>query len=49
LRIFGVNATDAESGDGITEFGRAEELSEIELIDALTPRPRGGRRRDALT
>jgi transposase len=35
--IFRVNAKDAESGDGKTEFGRVVERLGIALINALTP------------
>ena len=38
--IFRVNAKDAAGGDGKTEFGRVAERLRIELITALTPRPR---------
>ena len=36
--IFRVNAKDAQSGDGKTEFGRVLERLDIGLINALTPR-----------
>ena len=39
--IFRVNAKDAETGDGKTEFGRVVERLEIELINALTPQAKG--------
>jgi transposase len=39
--VFHVNAKDAESGDGKTEFGRAVERLGIELIPALTPQAKG--------
>ena len=39
--IFRVNAKDAESGDGKTEFGRVVERLEIALINALTPQAKG--------
>ena len=39
--IFRVNAKDAESGDGKTEFGRVVERLEIGLINALTPQAKG--------
>lgn len=39
--IFRVNAKDAESGDGKTEFGRLVERLEIGLINALTPQAKG--------
>ncbi len=39
--IFRVNAKDAESGDGKTEFGRVAERLEIGLINALTPQAKG--------
>lgn len=39
--IFRVNAKDAESGDGKTEFGRVAERLKIELINALTPQAKG--------
>jgi hypothetical protein len=39
--IFRVNAKDAASGDGKTEFGRVVERLEIGLINALTPQPKG--------
>jgi hypothetical protein len=39
--IFRVNAKDAQSGDGKTEFGRVVERLEIELINALTPQAKG--------
>ena len=39
--IFRVNAKDAQSGDGKTEFGRAVERLEIGLINALTPQANG--------
>src|ERR1700704_1403582 len=39
--IFRVNAKDAQSGDGKTEFGRVAERLEIEPIHALTPQAKG--------
>lgn len=39
--IFRVNAKDAKSGDGKTEFGRVMERLEITLINALTPQAKG--------
>jgi hypothetical protein len=39
--IFRVNAKDAQSGDGKTEFGRVAERLEIGLINALTPQGKG--------
>ena len=39
--LFRVNAKDAESGDGKTEFGRVVERLEIGLINALTPQAKG--------
>lgn len=39
--IFRVNAKDAESGDGKTEFGRVVERLDIALINALTPQAKG--------
>ncbi len=39
--IFRVNAKDAQSGDGKTEFGRVPERLEIGLINALTPQAKG--------
>src|SRR6202051_860201 len=39
--IFRVNARDAESGDGKTEFGRVSERLGIEPIHALTPQAKG--------
>jgi transposase len=39
--IFRVNAKDAESGDGKTEFGRVMERLDIALINALTPQVKG--------
>jgi len=39
--VFHVNAKDAESGDGKTEFGRVAERLGIELIPALTPQAKG--------
>ena len=39
--IFRVNAKDAESGDGKTEFGRVVERLDIALIHALTPQAKG--------
>jgi transposase len=39
--IFRVNAKDALSGDGKTEFGRVVERLDIALINALTPQAKG--------
>ena len=39
--IFRVNAKDAASGDGKTEFGRVVERLDIALINALTPQAKG--------
>jgi transposase len=39
--IFRVNAKDAQSGDGKTDFGRIVEGLEIGLINALTPQAKG--------
>jgi hypothetical protein len=39
--IFRVNAKEAASGDGKTEFGRAAERLDIELINASTPQAKG--------
>jgi transposase len=39
--IFRVNAKDAMSGDGKTEFGRVAERLDIEPIHALTPQAKG--------
>ena len=39
--IFRVNAKDAETGDGKTEFGRVSERLGIEPIHALTPQAKG--------
>ncbi len=39
--IFRVNAKDAASGDGKTEFGRVVERLDIGLINALTPQAKG--------
>lgn len=39
--IFRVNAKEAESGDGYTEFGRVAERLRIELIQAATPQAKG--------
>jgi transposase len=39
--IFRVNAKDAQSGDGRTEFGRVVDRLEIGLINALTPQAKG--------
>jgi transposase len=39
--IFRVNAKEAASGDGKTEFGRMTESLRIELIHALTPQAKG--------
>jgi transposase len=39
--IFRVNAKDAQSGDGKTEFGRVVDRLGITLINALTPQAKG--------
>ena len=39
--VFRVNAKDAESGDGKTEFGHVAERLDIGLINALTPQAKG--------
>ena len=39
--IFRVNAKDAHTGDGKTEFGRVAERLHIEAIHALTPQAKG--------
>jgi hypothetical protein len=39
--IFRVNAKDAQSGDGKTEFGRVAQRLDIEAIHALTPQAKG--------
>jgi Helix-turn-helix domain len=39
--IFRVNAKDAQSGDGKTEFGRVAARLDIEAIHALTPQAKG--------
>ena len=39
--IFRVNAKDAKSGDGKTEFGRVAERLRIEAIQATTPQAKG--------
>jgi transposase len=39
--IFRVNAKDAQSGDGKTEFGRVATRLDIEAIHALTPQAKG--------
>jgi transposase len=39
--IFRVNAKEAESGDGYTEFGRVAERLRVELIQATTPQAKG--------
>jgi transposase len=39
--IFRINAKEAESGDGLTEFGRVAERLRIELIQATTPQAKG--------
>jgi transposase len=39
--IFRVNAKDAKTGDGKTEFGRVADRLEIEPIHALTPQAKG--------
>ena len=36
-----MNAKDAQSGDGKTEFGRVVERLDITLINALTPQAKG--------
>ena len=36
-----MNAKDAQSGDGKTEFGRVSERLGIESIHALTPQAKG--------
>ena len=41
--IFRVNAKDATSGDGKTEFGRVAERLGIEPIHARTPQAKGRR------
>ena len=39
--IFRVNAKEAASGDGLTEFGRVAERLRVELIQATTPQAKG--------
>lgn len=39
--IFRVNAKEAESGDGLTEFGRVAQRLKIEPIQASTPQAKG--------
>ncbi len=39
--VFRVNAKDAQSGDGKTEFGRVMDRLDIGLITALTPQAKG--------
>jgi transposase len=39
--IFRINAKEAASGDGFTEFGRVAERLRIELIQATTPQAKG--------
>lgn len=39
--IFRVNAKEAASGDGLTEFGRVAERLRIELVQATTPQAKG--------
>jgi transposase len=39
--IFRINAKEAQSGDGLTEFGRVAERLRIELIQASTPQAKG--------
>jgi hypothetical protein len=39
--IFRVNAKEAASGDGLTEFGRVAERLRVELIQAATPQAKG--------
>ena len=39
--IFRINAKEAASGDGLTEFGRVAERLRIELIQASTPQAKG--------
>jgi transposase len=39
--IFRINAKEAESGDGLTEFGRVAERLRVELIQATTPQAKG--------
>lgn len=41
IGIFRVNATDAASGDGKTEFGRVVERLAIDSIHVLTPQAKG--------
>ena len=39
--IFRINAKQAQSGDGLTEFGRVAERLRVELIQATTPQAKG--------
>ena len=39
--IFRINAREAASGDGLTEFGRVAERLRVELIQATTPQAKG--------
>ena len=39
--IFRINAKEAESGDGLTEFGRVAGRLRVELIQAATPQAKG--------
>ena len=39
--IFRINAKEAASGDGLTEFGRVAERLRVELIQATTPQAKG--------
>ena len=39
--VFRVNAKEAASGDGLTEFGRVAERLRVELIQATTPQAKG--------
>ena len=39
--IFRLNAKEAASGDGLTEFGRVAERLKVELIQAATPQAKG--------
>ena len=47
--IFRVNAKEAESGDGLTEFGRVAERLRIELIQAKSAQAKGRVERANLT
>ena len=47
--IFRINAKEAASGDGLTEFGRVAERLRIELIQATTPQAKGRVERANLT